>query len=133
VDLVFKIPSLNEDVYHGSLVDLMDRTVRGESVLKGKKHATFQFSNLPSASAQITTLSYNSERAPLIQLAASVDFLRPSLFGALNLVSSSAGEFNVHRHRWFQILFHSALQNERSAFDAAVIICYHFFSGLLVL
>ena len=89
--LVSKVPSLNEDVCHGGLVDLMDLMVRGEFVLKGKKHATFQFYNLLSASAQITTLSYNSESAPLIQLAASVDFLRPSLFGALNLVSSSAG------------------------------------------
>lgn len=36
-DLVIKISSLNADVCHGGLVDLMDRTVRGESVLKGER------------------------------------------------------------------------------------------------
>jgi hypothetical protein len=130
--LVSKIPSLNEDVCNGGLVDLMDWTVRGESVLKGKKHATFQFSNLLSASAQIITLSYDSERAPLVQLAISVDFLRPSLFGALNFTSAgdSTSTATAGSQSCFILLYK---MNEHPAFDASVFICYHFFSDLLVL
>jgi hypothetical protein len=36
-NLVTKTPSSNADICHGGLVDLMDRTVRGESVLKEEK------------------------------------------------------------------------------------------------
>jgi hypothetical protein len=36
-DLVIKIPSSSADVCHGGLVDLMDRTARRKSVLKGER------------------------------------------------------------------------------------------------